>query len=422
MSKMMDAYPQDTPWMMDSLLPNYYDVLEVGTFEQDLSVIERAAERRLLEIHACYAAWPDDMPPHLLDRIDIAKRCLLEPIRKAAYDRALKCQLSETPPIPIDWQEIDYSNFHPSRLTYMANNDGKVNVRSKNRERRQRNGPFWAGVVSGLTCVAALVICYSKSTPLTMEHPTNASASQNGRDSEDTAPSLNPPCQLSKAARSGDVLKSPPTSAISNAEERNGCEGHDDRPLVSRQAALPSTSKTIQDRKSLIPDAKQQAIWRWAMTEARNAMAERNLSTASTQVDTAMANAQTPDEKKEVARLAKLLDYLERFWNVIRQGAAELETGEELVVDNTRIAIIDSTVDELSIRDAGVTRTYRLRFLPVRLAMTIAEQKTPHTPQRDAACGAFLAMDRSGDRTKARRYWEVAIAAGLPIKELLEEL
>ena len=77
---------------------------------------------------------------------------------------------------------------------------------------------------------------------------------------------------------------------------------------------------------------------------------------------------------------------------------------------------------ELTIREEGANHTYHLRSLPATLAMAIVEQKIPSSALRKAACGAFWAMDREGDRKQARRLWKAAIDVGAKVKELLAEV
>ena len=166
----------------------------------------------------------------------------------------------------------------------------------------------------------------------------------------------------------------------------------------------------------------QPSAWQRSLTKARAAMADRDLNGARMHVEAAVSQARTPAERAEAARLKMLLAHVGRFWDMVRQGVAALETAEELITKDTQVLVVHAEADELTIRTEGANHSYRLRSLPAPLAMAVVEEKIPASPQRNAVCGAFWAMDRDGNRQQARRLWEAAIHAGLNVKELLPEL
>ena len=169
-------------------------------------------------------------------------------------------------------------------------------------------------------------------------------------------------------------------------------------------------------------DPQRQASWKRVMDSARGAMAQRELAAARGHLDVAAANAQTPDEQTELARLETLLGHLEAFWQGIRQCVGRLEAAEELPIGDTRIAIVEATPDELTVKAAGRMRTYRTEQIPTPLVVVLANRMLADDPVNKVLLGAFLAVDPRGDRRQARQLWEEAGRAGLDVGQLVPEL
>lgn len=73
---------------------NYYRLLELPLCEADPAVIDRAASRRIEQVEAHRAANPS-LAEQLLRELAAARKCLLHPPDKAAYDGHLKRALGE---------------------------------------------------------------------------------------------------------------------------------------------------------------------------------------------------------------------------------------------------------------------------------------------------------------------------------------
>ena len=90
MSESFDAYrawlgipPEEQP-------PNYYRLLGARTFEEDPDAIAAAADGRVGSLHAYQAGSLAGVARRLLAEVADAKACLLNPTRKAAYDKGLR--------------------------------------------------------------------------------------------------------------------------------------------------------------------------------------------------------------------------------------------------------------------------------------------------------------------------------------------
>jgi hypothetical protein len=81
--------------------PNHYRLLGLQLFEDHLEAIEHAADRQMAHLRTFQTGQYAELSLRLLDEVAAAKRCLLEPERKAAYDAMLWEQLDDqTPTVP----------------------------------------------------------------------------------------------------------------------------------------------------------------------------------------------------------------------------------------------------------------------------------------------------------------------------------
>ena len=88
MSEIFDPYhkwlgipPKDQP-------PNHYRLLGVDAFEADADVIATAADQRMAHIKSFATGAYSIQSQQILNELAAAKLCLLQPTRKAEYDRA----------------------------------------------------------------------------------------------------------------------------------------------------------------------------------------------------------------------------------------------------------------------------------------------------------------------------------------------
>ena len=73
--------------------PHHYRLLGVEPFESDPDVIANAADARMAHVKTFQTGKHSDLSQELLNEIAAAKVCLLQPEKKAQYDRALHRRL-----------------------------------------------------------------------------------------------------------------------------------------------------------------------------------------------------------------------------------------------------------------------------------------------------------------------------------------
>ncbi len=73
--------------------PNHYRLLGIALFESDVEVIDAAANQRMSYLQEVAVGPHMDLSQKLLNEISAARRCLLDPKKKAEYDARLREEL-----------------------------------------------------------------------------------------------------------------------------------------------------------------------------------------------------------------------------------------------------------------------------------------------------------------------------------------
>ncbi|MEE8451346.1 MAG: hypothetical protein V3R99_05500, partial [Thermoguttaceae bacterium] len=77
----------------DEQPPNHYRLLAICPFEDDPAVIENAADQRMAHLRSVQSGRHGVLSQELLNQVAAANLCLLNPEKKAAYDRQLRQRL-----------------------------------------------------------------------------------------------------------------------------------------------------------------------------------------------------------------------------------------------------------------------------------------------------------------------------------------
>ncbi len=110
--------------------PDHYRLLGIDLFEEDLDVIEAAADRCMAYVQQCALGEHQKASQQILNELSAARVCLLVSEQKEKYDTELRAQkeISESESAPMDsWQDDDEiydqvirnqeaSNLSPRRL------------------------------------------------------------------------------------------------------------------------------------------------------------------------------------------------------------------------------------------------------------------------------------------------------------------
>lgn len=163
MTKPFDPYRKWLGIPAQDQPPNHYRLLGIERFETDPDVISNAADGRMAQVKNYQAGKYSKHSQRILNELAAAKLCLLNPAKKADYDRQLREQDAEQagqftgPPPPRVADLIarppvaapDFPTFRPTRYRP---------------PRRQKSSPWTVPLLllAAGTLFVALVVFWSK--------------------------------------------------------------------------------------------------------------------------------------------------------------------------------------------------------------------------------------------------------------------
>ena len=365
--------------------PDHYTLLGIPRLESDTQVIAHAADVRMAKVrkirpgpHA--AEWG-----RLLDQLGAAKVCLSDQASKAAYDRSL------TQPVPASKPVATEESTAPLSETAVGVPSGKL--------RR----PLLAGVL--LSALVALGIGMAFLWANTNHHSTDQTPVASVVD----VPETTTPTAPEPEPQPSDPVVQPPEPVAAIPPQ----------PDEPPQQTTPQAPPAEQPSPPPQVDPAKEAAFSRAAADALAAMARRELPAAGRHLKKLAANAQTPEQQTQTERLEMVLDYLGQFFNGLRDSVAELESGTELAVGETRVAIVEADRKQLTVKAAGRIRSWQVEQLPVSIMMALVDQTFGKDPGTKTMLGTFHAVDAKGDRELARRLWQEAAGGGVSVELLL---
>ncbi len=385
----MDAMPASfdpyTDWLgiTDARRPpDHYTLLGIPRLESDAQVIAHAADVRMAKVRKIRPGQNAAEWGRLLDQLGAAKVCLSDQASRAAYDRSLTQPVRAAEPVASD-----------APTTPTLGSEPAVVVASEKAGRRLPVG-LLLSVLVGLGIGGAFLLANTDRRSADQPPvPSAASIAQPPRqpDPEPSDPTGQPPETVAMAPRQPEEPDEP--------EEQT--------PPPEQPATQPQV------------DPAQQAAFSRAASDALAAMAERDLQAAGRHLEKLGADAQTPEQRTQAELLATVSNYLGQFFNGLRDSVAELESGAELAVGETRVVIVEADRQQLTVKTAGRIRTWQVEQLPMSIIMTLVDQTFGKDPGTKTIVGTFHAVDAKGDRKHARRLWQEAAQGGVRVELLL---
>ena len=187
--------------------PNHYRLLGVSLFEPDADVVANAADQRMSHVRTFQAGRHSDLSQKILNEIAGARVCLLNPARRAEYDRQLHEQLATQ----TDRPDAAAASAAVPPLLAMAppplpwSDDSPSTYRARPTKAAWRGKVILAGVMAG--CVVGLWLAWTYSgseesarpapgnrlagpttTPGTLEGPAPPDSTSGGTAVEPPAP------------------------------------------------------------------------------------------------------------------------------------------------------------------------------------------------------------------------------------------
>ncbi|NQU26268.1 MAG: hypothetical protein HQ567_33700, partial [Candidatus Nealsonbacteria bacterium] len=142
MSAQFDPYHRWLGIPPEKQPPSHYALLAIEPFEDSADVIESAADQRMAHLRNFQAGEHSDLSQKLLNEVATAKICLLNPDKKAAYDRTLREKIEAARPVvPKAVPAILKPAGQPARVA----TGEETSMAAIARRRRSQLGPIVAG-------------------------------------------------------------------------------------------------------------------------------------------------------------------------------------------------------------------------------------------------------------------------------------
>jgi hypothetical protein len=107
--------------------PNLYRLLGLDLFESDPDVIDTAADARMTHLRSLQHGRHADLNQELLNKVEVARHCLLKPEKKAAYDAELRAKIAcKTAPEALPLRAATTANLQPASLPQSVPREGSA--------------------------------------------------------------------------------------------------------------------------------------------------------------------------------------------------------------------------------------------------------------------------------------------------------
>ncbi len=279
--------------------PNHYRLLGIPIFENDLDVIEAAADQRMLHLRTLQLGKQSDLSEQLLGKVVAAQICLLNSEKKAAYDECLRREQrvsGEEDPPPTDTtkgKEVDKQAATGSvGVVRLTDDDPPVAVHTSPRRHKSRH---WivGGSIAILVCLVLLALGLSSKNDLADESVASAKppgkniASSTGAETE--SPSAEPMAtakptitlleeEPKTSPKESDLSAEQPADTIEEKTSSGPNDGAKDPPVRGRPIAdAPASAKDPPEAKPQNPTRISEKKTKQIDTSHHKAKIERRL-------------------------------------------------------------------------------------------------------------------------------------------------
>lgn len=428
---------------------NYYELLGLRCYEDDPAIILRTADARIAQLRAVAPGAHAALWQQIMDQLNWAKVCLLDPRAKAGYDLALRGQqmvapaapsAPSAPPMVVD--RTAEAPLDPSALAGIPYQRPSHRARAKSKK-PQLIG--WFLTLLALSLIAAFVALLLRERQKTEENAIASAGSSDlsddplfGKASPPKATSASAPeASAGKHESNGQkpeakpVKDSPADDAMSGLPDLSTAlvagvstgKKSDSEDEKAGKAGSASAKKSKEADKPEPPaDPAKQAVMDQELSKARQAMAERKLTEARQHVKTAAANAQIKADRERCERSQILLDYLARFWKELGDILAKLQPTDEVLMGDTPLIVVSADSKEVTFRSGARNQTYAIDRLPNPIIMALVRERFAKNRDANVLLGAYLSVDSEGDPSMACRLWQEVTKDGLDMTGMIGDL
>jgi len=341
--------------------PNLYRLLGIKPFEADPDVIQAAADQRMLHLRSYQTGKHADMSQRLLNAIATANVCLLNPAKKAAYDRQLAAASQRPPPTAQLLAEPEAAvAVHPSEVAAWQQVPDRPTV-GKVAHGGVRKKSQWPGIAVGAGIAGALLIAGLIFSQISWQNDMAVAqrpAAKHSEPSQDDPPAaVKKPAVAkrdvphAKPAPSAPVIEKPPAKVTENpvapktpatlALQPESAKSLESKEETASSAGAPASSDQPSDEKP-----QEQLQPRQRLPVPSTAGQQEAAKLVDELYKDERSKAKTPQEKKTLAK--KMIEQAERTSSDAAGTYVLLERARDMAVQSADGEMAFQTIDTLA--------------------------------------------------------------------------
>jgi hypothetical protein len=451
--------------------PHHYRLLGIGLFEDDADTIAIAADRQMAHVRTFQTGPNSALSQKLLNELAAARLALLDPKKKAAYDKDLRATLAVSapdkggagegraaPPAPTPPAAPPRPQSSPSAPIPLAAGQGRVggpgrtdatevaqdpgefvsSAAPRLRRRRKRQEPaVWLGLVAAALALAGVVYLIqtqmiTDSQPVAVHKPPNEAPSERPKetsrpdetksplkaDERDSQPPAVLPIETEEARRGTEAPTRPnagdhPDEPVNERPDEVRPDGADskppDRSPNERSMAEPPPAKPSETPQ---PERPRSLADLTSVPERPQLARTHRESPPEGKALTAASGRFAQQYGKDIAA-AKTADdrrkVAMKIWNAARDGSQTADLRYAMLDDVGKVGLLQGSVGFAYRVTAEVARQFDVDPVAIRLKVLEAAGKMAQAPDA-CAVGALQALSVA-DRAAADGRLDVASKA-----------
>jgi hypothetical protein len=394
-------------WLgIDRAKPTYYHLLGVKPRETDTDFIRQQGEQLANRVRQLEVGNREALRQELLARIQRAVRCLTNEQQRAEYDQKLRSVIQKKrgkrlADAQSDSSDLPNTDIAVPQITLGAPGKGRRRVKRTRRQRQRRMLVLISGLILVPCTIGAVYQFVTRGGWLQpIESPPRTRPSSNVARPETRNPD-----------RSHDALSADHSVASTPT------------PQPELASSPPSLSPSLSP--SLLPAVTAADLARLSslLRQARDSLTQRRTSKAREYIEQARSLAKRPGDHAKLARLERLTDYVDQYWQASADGTDQLSGGHELTLNGTRWIVVEVTSSTLVLRANGRNTTYDRTDLPLEIAIAMADRfLDPSAASTRVFRGAMMAVTAKYSAADAARLWQQAADMGIDLADLPQVL
>ena len=450
---------------------DHYELLGLPRFEPDIDLIVHTVDLLRVQIRKVRPGKHVGEWQRLLDRLEAAKRCLSDPVSKAAYDESIDTashtlNVSSSPDVTLDLPNQEMMAPAPEDQYPNTSEAGFVEPPASQssefvevppvigqtqsttptpetsadapfpvvRRARRKSSGAWRSVRLLLVTLLLLILAIGLVVLKKQKDARQAALAPPSRGAErhvieapnqptTERPTPMPP-PVEKPSRPAPAPTPTPTPApaapVPPPTPPTAQQPASPMSVPGMAPSQPAAPSPAPPSKPSVDPARQRAF-RQALDSVRKAMAERDLEAAATRLNNAVSLTQTDEERTEANEVEVLLAHVERFWESLRDLSPR-SAGDEIMVGETPVFVVEAGRESVTFRAGGKQKTYSFREMRYELVVAMAQSLFSKSPNAKALRASFVITDPKGDAQMARQLLNEASQGGAEVDELLSEL